>query len=304
MWGQPDWVAYYAKLLDFIRTSPLNINKVMLRVLDPLYGTVSSMPLETKNDLWTVSTSSVLFTEFLSKVPSTLPVFELYPYLMDTYNQDRWKLAMNTSQPLEAAYKFCASWNSLLAEKRLTVRCRGVTVDGEERRGYIQELPSVNDYKARYGGLTFGYSTGYPQVGVLGTHSNFTDDFYFQLYDFYVRGIYPAKLVQNTDVARDDVTGFISILNSTVWYQQLPYYEHPKARFMWSVQHSESGDCLYPASPTNCGAKRDFGAWSINGFMSFVETLKVLFPTKFGNKAHGIFQFSFTPNSWLTPART
>ena len=297
MWGEPDWVQYYAKLVQFAKTSPLNVNKIILRVLDPIYGTAATTP-ETKRDLWTVSTNSVVYTEFFSKLPSSVPVFELYPYLMDVYNQERWKSAMNTSRPLEAVFKMCSQWNNLFTAQGLTVRCRGVTVDGEERRGYVTEYPSVSTYKSDYGGLTFGYSTGYTQVGVLGTHDSFVDDFYFQLYDFYVRGIYPAKLVMNTNVTTGDIAGYISLLNTTTWFQQLPYYEHPKARFMWSTQHSGNGDCFYPLGPTNCGAKEDFGAWNISSFISFVNTVRTQFPTKFGNKGHGIFQFSLIPNSW------
>lgn len=298
MWGEPDWIEFYGKLLDFVSSSPLNINRVILRMLDPIYGTVATTP-ETKHDLWTVSVDSVVYTAFLSKLPSSVKTFDVYPYLMDLYNQDRWKKSMNTTMPLEGVFKFCNQWNALLERQGLAVRCQGVTVDGEERRGYITELSSISSYKAAYGGLTFGYSTGYTQVGVLGTYSNFTDDFFFQLYDFYVRGIYPPELVQNSDVAKDDVNGLISRLNSLVWYQHLPYYEHPKARFMWSIQNNASNDCLYPDGPTRCGIKQDFGVWSINGFLSFVSTLKSLYPTKFGNKPHGIFQFSFVPNSWV-----
>jgi hypothetical protein len=298
MWGEPDWKEYYAKLINFAETSPMNVNKIILRVLDPIYGTVATMK-ETTHDLWTVSTDSVIYTDFLTKVPSSVPVFEVYPYLMDLYNQERWMAAMNTTVPLEAVFKYCSLWNELLQAQGLTVRCRGVTVDGEERRGYRTEFPNVTTYKERYGGLTFGYSTGYTQVGILGTHDSFVDDFYFQLYDFYARGIYPAQLVQNTDVDYEDVVSFITVLNQSVWYQQLAYYEHPKTRFMWSTQHSNDGNCLYPLGPGTCGAKEDFGAWSLKGFLSFVDTVKALFPTKFGNKGHGIFQFSLIPNSWV-----
>jgi hypothetical protein len=300
MWGEPDWISYYAKLVAFAQRSPLQVNKIILRVLDPLYGTVATMR-ETRHDLWTVSTRSVIYTNLLSKLPASVPVFEVYPYLMDSYNQGRWMSSMNTSQPLEAAFKYCSLWNSLLSSMKQVVRCRGVTVDGEERRGYRNEFSMVNSYKKRYGGLKFGYATGYSQVGVLGTQDNFTDDFYFELYDFYVRGIYPAQLVENSAVRKDDVAAFVSLLNSSVWYQQLPYFEHPKARFMWSVQNSNSSACLYRSGPTSCGIKQDFGAWSVNGFISFVNTIKTMFPTKFGNKDHGIFQFSFVPNSWITP---
>jgi hypothetical protein len=299
MAGEADWIAYYTKLLNFARTSPLNVNRVMLRVLDPVYGTVATTR-ETKHDLWTVSVDSVIYTSLLSKLPASVKTFDVYPYLMDVYNQNRWVAAMKTSKPLEAAFKYCGQWNALLKEQGIALRCGGVTVDGEERRGYLTEFPAVNSYKSTYGGLTFGYATGYPQVGVLGSYDSFVDDFFFELYDFWVRGIYPAKLVQNSDVAKDDVSGFITKLNGNVWNQYLRYYEHPKARFMWSVQNIASNDCLYPDGPKRCGIKQDFGAWSINGFLSFVSTIRSMYPTKFGNKQHGIFQFSFVPNSWIS----
>lgn len=297
MWGEPDWIEYYAKLVSFSSSSPLNVNKLVLRILDPVYGTVATSP-ETAHDLWTVSTSSVIYTQLLTQLPASVTTFDVYPYVMDQYNRDRWMGAMGTTATLEAVFMYCAQWNTLLAQERLSIRCGGVTVDGEERRGYLNELGSVQSYKDRYA-LSFGYSTGYPQVGVLGSMGDYVDEFYLQFYDFYVRESATVQLVMNTDVGHDDAQAYIQRLNDVVWAQYLPYYESPKVRFMWSMQHSTSNACIYPDGPSSCGIKEDFGAWSLNGFLSFVQGVRDMFPTKFGNKPHGVFQFSFVPNSWM-----
>ena len=297
MSGEADWIEFYGKLIHFVSTSKMGVTKVIVRVLDPIFGSLA-VTRETQHDLWTVSTSSVFYTAFLSKLPTSVSEFVVYPYLMDATNQEHWVTAMGTATPLEGVFKYCSQWNALLKNVKSHTICGGVTVDGEERRGYINELPSVPSYKTGYSVNTFGYTTGYTQVGVLSMYSEYVDDYYFEFYDFYVRDAPSLQLVQNSDVGKDNVADFIALLDNGVWAHYLPFYESPKVNFMWSVQNSGSNDCLYPDGPTTCGIKEDFGAWSLTGFMQFLAAIKAEYPTKFGNKPHGIFQFSFVPNSW------
>lgn len=301
MSGESDWLQYYAKLVQFAGSVKFKTNLIIARVLDPIVGS-KAVTVETQHDLWTVSTDSVFYTAFLSKLPSSVTEFMVYPYLMDQYNRDHWMAAMGTTVPLKAVFKYCGQWNTLLQRVGSKVKCVGVTVDGEERRGYLEEMSSVPSYKAEYAVSMFGYATGYTQVGVISVYSGIVDAFYFELYDFYVRNAPSLQLVQNSDVGHDDYNSFISLLDEKVWAQYLPFYEATAVNFMWSVQNSSSNDCLYPDGPATCGIKEDFGAWSMDGYLNFLATLKQRYPTKFGNKPHGIFQFSFVPNSWYNNA--
>ena len=207
---------------------------------------------------------------------------------------------MGTTGVLEGVYKYYSQWNKLLASLNCKVRFSGVVVDGEEHKGFLSEMGSVATYKATYGGW-FGYSMGYTQVGAISLHSSSVDAFFMQMYDFYVDNSASLILVQNTDVSTVDE--FIAKLNDKVWSRYLPYYESSKIHFMWSLQNSAANTCIYPDGPTRCGIKRDFGSNNEAYFLSFLQKVKAMYPTKFGNKPHGFFQFSFTPDSWFTPSK-
>lgn len=294
--GESDWITYYARLLSFLTTGKIKFNKVILRVLDPTFGSIAdSRHGTTAHDLWSISLDSVLYRNFISLLPASITEVHVLPYLMETHSQDAWMTSMSCANPLESTFKYLNEWNKLLGYKRFT----GIVVDGEERRGYLSEMDLVNDYKATYDIATFGYCTGYPQVGVFGVYGDVVDAFYMQMYDFYVRDSPTLVLVQNGDVADDDYKAFIVELDADVWSQYLPYYENAKVHFMWSVQDSVSADCYYPDGPSTCGIKEDFGAnWSVNGYLNFLSKISQMYPTKFGNKPHGLFQFSFIPKSW------
>jgi hypothetical protein len=301
MAGESDWITFYDKLVRFLGSDRFKSNRVMTRVLDPIHGSVRVTP-ETTHDLWSVSTNSVFYTAFLSVLPSSVKEFMIYPYIMEVPNQNNWMSSMGTSLPLEGVFKYCSEWNDLLTNVGSVVRCVGVAVDGEEKRGYINEMSSIPDYKTRYNVSRFAYATGYTQVGVIGLYEGLVDEFYFEMYDFYVYNAPSLQLVQNSDVGLNDVTSFASLLLDKVLARFLPFYESPRVNFMWSVQNSGGSDCLYPDGPTTCGIKEDFGIWSMDAFLSFVVTMKDKYATKFGNKPHGIYQFSFVPNSWYNSA--
>lgn len=203
---------------------------------------------------------------------------------------------MGKSLPLESAFKYVSDWNKLLGTKRFT----GIVVDGEEKAGFINEMNAIPGYKTKYNIATFGYAVGYTQVGVFGLYGDVVDAFYLEMYDFYVYNSATLQLVQNSDVGVDKSAEFITELNANVWTHFLPYYEYAKVQFMWSVQDSANTDCYYPDSPSTCGIKKDFGAgWTVDGYLNFIAQLNAMYPNKFGNKPHGIFQFSFIPLSWF-----
>ena len=299
MSGEADWIIFYARLIEYIETSEFNFSRIILRMIDPTFGNKATG--YTKRDLWSVSFDSVVYQEFISKVPSKVKELVIYPYVLDTANQVNWETSMGTAsgKTLEAVFKYYQAWNDLLGPNA-RVKFTGIVVDGEEHKGFIDEISNVPAYKAKYNGGWFGYCTGYPQVGVMTLYSDYVDIFVFQMYDFYVDRAATLQLVQNTDVSTPEE--FITRLNNLVWSRFLPFYENSKANFMWSNQHSTSTACLYPLG-NNCGAKEDFGTVSKSYFISFLEQLKAMYPTKFGNKMNGIFQFSLTPASWFTPSK-
>jgi hypothetical protein len=298
MSGEADWIIFYARLIEYISVSEFNFSRIMLRMIDPTFGDKSTG--YTTRDLWTVSRDSVIYQEFISKVPPQVKELVIYPYVLDYSNQVNWETSMGTApgQTLEAVFKYFQAWNDLLGPDA-PVKFTGIVVDGEEHKGFIDEIYNVPQYKAMYNGGWFGYCTGYPQVGVMTLYSEVVDVFVFQMYDFYADRSATLQLVQNTDV--DNPDEFITRLNNLVWSRFLPFYENTKATFMWSNQHSGSTACLYPLGD-NCGAKEDFGAVSKSYFISFLEKVKEMYPTKFGNKMNGIFQFSLTPASWFNPS--
>jgi hypothetical protein len=298
MTGEADWIRYYARLIEFATTKEIKFNRVILRMIDPTFGAIGGV-MPTNRDLWTVSENSVVYQEFISKLPAGFDLV-VYPYVMDADNQVAWKSSMATSGVLEAVFKYMSQWNTLLSSLDSKVNFSGIVVDGEERRGYVTEIDLVTEYKAQYGGW-FGYCTGYPQVGVISAYASSVDAFFLQMYDFYVDRSPSLVLVQNTDVTTP--AEFIDRLNSLVWSRFLPYYESSKVHFMWSLQNSAAATCLYPDGPTTCGIKEDFGTQTESYFVSFLAQLKDMYPSKFGNKPHGFFQFSFTPDSWYTPTK-
>ena len=86
--GPSDWTSYYRKLLAFVHGNCGNfaVGKLVVRVTNP-----------TITGLWTVSTSSVFYTELLSKLPSNVQL-SVYPYLLDAGARAAWS---STGTPLK-----------------------------------------------------------------------------------------------------------------------------------------------------------------------------------------------------------
>ncbi len=301
--GKKDWIRYYGRLREFITGSKVPITQVFLRILHPEFGTVVAGSNPVRYDLWTVSTDSVLYINFLAQLPSSVVRLMVYPYLMDAGTQTHWKHAMGTSSALEAVYKYTSQWNNLLdstPDHSSSVRFTGIVVDGEEKAGYGADMPLIPRLKVKYNVPTFAYTTGFTQVGAMSTYGAYADEFYFEMYDFYVENASSLQLVQNTDVSSP--AEFIDLLNQKVWSRYLTKYKDPRVSFMWSLQNSAAPSCLYPITRTSCGSKKDFGTQSFDYFIEFVARLNTMYPDSFGKNPHGLFQFSFTPTSWYQPS--
>jgi hypothetical protein len=281
--GAAAYVAYFGKLLRYVSTSRIPINQIVLRITNPQLGAV--------DNLFNVSTDSIVYKELLSKLPASVDLM-MYPYLLASADQAVWKGISGTTA-LEGVFKYTSQWNRLLGETRF----KGVVVDGEEKVGFASDMASAPAYKTKYGVPIFGYTTGYPQVGDLTKYAPSVDLFYLEMYDFYVENSPTLKLVQNTDTATPQ--DFAAKLDSQVWLHAINSYDDPRIMFMWSLQNSASSACIYPLNGS-CGSKEDFGTQSIDYFMSFIAEVKTRYPPKFGNKPHGMFQFNFMPTSWFS----
>lgn len=276
------WKQYYSTLLAFITKNCGNfsVRKLILRVTDPsVVG------------LWTISTSSIFFTDFMSKLPSGIDV-KLYPYVLTAAAQRPWAAYSGNGRVLEGAFKFAVDWNTLLSSQGYAARFSGVVVDGEERAGFMQEIPSLANYKSRYS-LTFGVAIGFDTTSSISQYGA-SDEFYLELYDFYKVGAPKLTLIQT--LASDSPTSFFEKVSSETLASFVAAYDDRRFEFMWSVQAKSRRDCLYPLG-TGCGSSDDFGMFSASEFGTFLDLAQSKYPQLSG-RSHGIFQFSFVPISW------
>lgn len=267
-----DEAAYFAKMLSFINGNCGNfrITRLVMRVMNP-------------SDIWTVGTSSLFYTAFLSKLPANVELF-VYPYLLTSASQALWGF-----RPLEGVFKFASDWNKIPG-----VRISGITLDLEEKNGFGSELSSVTQYKATYGIGKFGLAIGYDAIGSAVSYP-YVDEFFIELYDFYVNDARTLTLVQAASVPSP--SAFLAVLTRDVLGPYVAKYTDPRFNFMWSVQAKSSTNCFFPLG-SGCGSSNDFGSgWSAQAFGQFLADLTTQYPV-FAGRSHGLFQFSFIPNAW------
>ena len=296
-----EWSTFYEQVLGFMHSNRGNfkVSRVIARVLDPLFH-------EEKGNLWQVSTDSVFYQSFLSRVPAGTELF-VYPYLLES-SPEKWKLAMRTSTALEAVYKYVARWNELLASVRPEITIGGIVVDYEEHAGFEEHLPRIANFRARYSTpgqpqLRFGAAMGFDVPRRAASISSNIDDVYLEMYDFYVRDSDPAELVQQGKGRMlNNVDETLRVLDRDVWGPFMrAYTQLPNMHFMWSLQAKSSKDCLYPVGSKNnkrCGTKDDLGAWTAPKAAEFINAVKERYPAM-RNRPHGFFEFSYMPTSWL-----
>lgn len=282
--GEDAWSAYYAQVLHFMARNCGNfrVTRLIMRVMDPF-----------TQGLWDVSESASFYVDFLSKLPSSVEL-RIYPYVLDAKAQAFWATYSGSSKPLEGVFKYVGVWNTFLASKGASVRIGGVVVDGEERKGFFQELPSLPTYKSTYNVPNFGVAIGFDTIGSVSQYLA-TDEFYLEMYDFYVVSAPTLTLVQTTRA--DTPSGYLSSLDTKTLNYFESKYGDPRFQFMWSVQAKSSAACLYPLS-FGCGSSDDFGLFSAQDFGTFLDLAQSKYPLMAGRN-HGIFQFSFVPKTWL-----
>ncbi len=284
MEGKAAWSAYYGKVIGFIAKNCGNfqVTRLIMRVMEPF-----------TQGLWEISDASSFYVDFLSKLPSNVEL-RIYPYLLDAKAQGFWSTYSGKATPLEGVFKYARDWNSWLAAKGAGIRIGGIVVDGEERKGFDRELSSLGTYKSTYGVAIFGVAIGFDTVGSVAQYMA-TDEFYLEMYDFYVVSAPKLTLVQTSP--SDSPNGFLANLDKQTLAGFASKYSDPRFQFMWSVQAKSSSNCIYPLG-SGCGTSDDFGHFSAQDFGTFLDLAQARYPLMAG-RSHGIFQFSFVPPSWL-----
>ena len=133
-------------------------------------------------------------------IPSNVEVF-IYPYLLENSSAKSWSRSMRVEVPLEATFTFVHNLNALLKDNRVASRIAGGVTDKEEGRHFVNDMAHLGQYKDGYSTpgsprLRFGLTLGYDSVGSINGTSDQVDDFYVEMYDSYVHGIYPAVPVE------------------------------------------------------------------------------------------------------------
>jgi hypothetical protein len=276
-------------MLSFINgnCAGLRVTRVILRVLDPYFGG--------NGQLWLPSTSSIVYTAFLSKLPSNVQLY-VYPYLLEAPSRQNWIKYAGTASSLEAVYKYATAWNGVLAKASSALRFSGVVTDGEEKVGFIDELPSVPGWKAAYG-MTFGLAIGYDMTGSFLLYDKYVDQYYMEMYDFY-NPSNGATFDYASSSLLNNPTAFVSLLMNTILPSIILNKYNSKCVFMWSNQQNNPAGCLYNLGGLNCGVNNDFGIWSPSAVNQFLAQVKLAHPI-FASQPHAFFQFSFTPPSWM-----
>jgi hypothetical protein len=277
--GPSDWKTYFAKLLSFMGSNCGNFDVVKL---------IMRVNVPTVVGLWTFSTQSAFYTEFLSRLPSNVEL-HMYPYLWEAGSRASWQSDSSGLPALESAFNYARKWNSLGGH-----RIVGIVVDGEEKSGFEAELGNIAAYKTKYGISTFGMAIGYDQPGAIKAYPQI-DEFYLEMYDFYVNGASALSLVETTKATKVDA--LVKTLSANVLDPYIASYSDPRFVFMWSVQARSPTDCIYPLS-NSCGLKDDFGLITAPAFNKFLRLITDRYPV-FSGRQHGLFQFSFIPHHWF-----
>jgi hypothetical protein len=293
---------YFAGLLNFINSNGLTarIPRIILRVLHPQFPALEGGSAQ----FFSPSTSSLLFTSFLDKLPGGTELV-LYPYVMESLAGTSWMSGY--SSPVDGAAAFLKQWNDVLSSSGSSVRFVGMTIDLEEMPGlnsyssFDVNSASVADLKSRHGDFEFGVAVGFDQTGKINSMVNFIDKFYIELYDFYTptAGVNatpdsPFLLYQNQPQMMADF-----VLNKVLNAAQLTQYaQHSdKIMAMWSSQNIP-GPCLYPLNDGRCGINNELGSWTGPNVNAFIQYIKSQSPAM-AALDHGLFQYSFTNPSWV-----
>lgn len=295
---------FFTGLVNFVKSNALGsaIPRIVMRILHPEFPALEGGT----GQFFSADTSSLLYTSFLSKLPAGTELI-LYPYVMEKLAGQSWMSSTGAADPVQGAAAYMVKWNSVLSEAGSSVRFAGLVIDLEEMPGlatfsnFKVTAASVAALKAQYGPFEFGVSPGFDQTGLIQTNIAFVDKFYIQLYDFYfpTAGVdatpnSPFLLYKDQPQAMGDF-----VLTKALTAAQLALYQQypSKIMAMWSNQNL-AGSCLYPLPSGMCGANNEFGSWSAASMTAFITYIKSKSPAM-ASLSHGLFQYSFTPTSWV-----
>jgi len=293
---------FYDQLLSFTKQNCIGarVTRLVLRVLHPEFPSPST-------SLWWPPAASPMYTHLISKLPPGVELV-LYPYVKDEDAGNAWMRFGNSSNPIEGAWVFMSQWDAYLASQGAGSKFVGTAIDHEEVSGMQRYSPIVFDsalaqgLKAKFGqALEFGVATGFDGVGKI--QAGF-DKVYVELYDFYSPKAYAAQDAVSSPflIHRGDPAGMADYIlkEALTPYQLEEYGKHPSVVMaMWSSQNL-NGLCIHPDDNMNiCGINYELGSWGPDAFNSFINQIRSVSPVM-ASLSHGIFQFSYTPKSWMS----
>jgi hypothetical protein len=299
-----DWKTYFDKLLNFLKENcaGIKVTRLVMRVLHPEFQ-------QQHGPLWQASHQSSFFKDFMMHLPANVEA-SMYPYLKEAHAVGNWTEHTGTPVPLEGVFKFAKMWNDFLSRHHVPHRIRGIVTDYEDGDNFQHDMIHLASYKRRYStpgqpSLRFGIALGYESAGRIKSYGPEVNEVFLEMYDWYVEGSKPAIPVESHNRALNNPTEFLAMLDKNVWKTYIPFYSrYPNIIFLWSLQNRLSNDCLYPdIGSKSCGDRVDFGSWAPKAFHSFLDMLIEKYPIFGGQRQHGLFQFSYMPNSWATCAK-
>ena len=295
------WPEYFAQLREFLTDNcgGFRFNRVIMRVLDPTFQ-------RERGQLWQVSRRSSFYVDFLRHLGPGIEV-HIYPYLLERESALAWTSGHGSEveSALEGAFKYVRDWNRILIDDGLPARLGGVVCDKEEGRNFLHDLEHLARLKRTYSIAgaprpKFGLGIGFDTTGSIPSFSEEIDNFYVEMYDWYVPGHRPVrKITAEKYHAVNNPARFVEVLetiqNLVSHYHR--YREHDRIVFMWSLQNSGHRHCLYPLNDGTCGERQDFGSWTPGHFRDFLSALASR-ESVFAQRQHALFQFSYVPHTW------
>ena len=156
----------------------------------------------------------------------------------------------------------------------------------------------ARNIKLKYPNTGFEVTTGFDVLSKIAEPA--FDKVYGQFYDFYAPQAFAAQSASESPfvLKKDDAAAMADyVMNEAIPGNILRRYEGYKDKLlvMWSNQNI-GGTCIYGDGSGRCGINYEFGLWSPSAFNHFLKEMKSR--GVFGSMNHGIFQFSFMPQSW------
>ena len=291
---------YYNKLAAFVQSNCVgaSVPRLVLRILNPTFPTAGS-------SIWWPPSSSPLYSSLIATLPAGTELV-LYPYIMDPSSGSSWmSFGTGSPDPVSGAWQFMKDWNIFLSSVGSASKFVGTVIDLEETPRMATYNPLIisptfaSSLKGQYGNeLEFGVSAGFDQPSIINAGY---DKVYIQLYDFYSPVAYVDSTANSPFLLNlNNPSEMVNyVLNAAVASSLLDVYSANTGSVMamWSTQNL-AGNCIYPESNGFCGINNEFGSWSAAEFSNFISQLQAK-SSVFAQLKHGIFQFSYTPTSWL-----